>query len=70
VTVPVDIDVPIDLTVDIPINETVPIKAEVPVKVDVPIRVDVAETELANLTTSLAAGLDSFREVLAGLGGN
>jgi EmrB/QacA subfamily drug resistance transporter len=70
VTVPVDIDVPIDLTVDIPINETVPINAEVPVKVDVPIRVDVADTELANLTTSLAAGLDSFREVLAGLGGN
>ncbi len=70
VTVPVDIDVPIDLTVDIPINETVPINAEVPVQVDVPIRVDVAETELANLTTSLAAGLDSFREVLAGLGGD
>jgi EmrB/QacA subfamily drug resistance transporter len=70
VTVPVDIDVPIDLTVDIPINETVPISAEVPVKIDVPISVDVAETELANLTTSLAAGLDSFREVLTGLGGD
>lgn len=69
VTVPVDIDVPIDLTVDIPINESVPINAEVPVKVNVPIKIDVSETELANLTTSLAAGLDSFREVLAGLGG-
>lgn len=69
VTVPVQIDVPIDLTVDIPINETVPIDADVPVQLDVPISIDVAETELATLTESLAAGLESFREVLSGLGG-
>jgi hypothetical protein len=70
VTVPVDIDVPIDLTVDIPINETIPIDAEIPVKIDVPISVDVSETELATLTDSLAKGLASFRDVLAGLGGS
>jgi len=69
ITVPVDIDVPIDLTVDIPINETVPINATIPVKVDVPIGVDVAETELATLAASLAQGLESFTEVLDGLGG-
>ncbi len=69
VTVPVDIEVPIDLVVDIPIDETVPIKDEFPVKLDVPIAIDVRETELANLTDSLAAGLESLRDVLRGLGG-
>ncbi|NND75847.1 MAG: MFS transporter [Ilumatobacter sp.] len=69
VTVPVDIDVPIDLVIDIPVNETIPIDAEVPVKIDVPIGVDVAETQLAELADSLAAGLRSFTEVLEGLGG-
>ena len=69
ITVPVKIDVPIDLTIDIPINETVPIDATIPVKVDVPIGVDVAETELAALAASLAQGLESFTEVLDGLGG-
>jgi hypothetical protein len=65
----VNIDVPIDLVVDIPVNETIPVDAAVPVKLDVPISVDVAETELAALTDSLAAGLQSFRDVLAGFGG-
>ena len=69
ITVPVDIDVPIDLTIDIPINETVPIDATIPVKVDVPIGVNVADTELATLAASLAQGLESFTEVLDGLGG-
>lgn len=69
ITVPVDIDVPIDLTIDIPINETVPIDATIPVKVDVPIGVNVAGTELATLAASLAQGLESFTEVLDGLGG-
>jgi hypothetical protein len=69
VTVPVDIDVPIDLNVTIPINETVPIDAKVPVKVNVPISVDVSETELAELTDALAAGLRSFQEILSGLAG-
>ena len=69
VTVPVDIDVPIDLVVDIPIDETVPINEEFPVKLDVPIDIDVSETELANLTDSLAAGLESLQEVLRGLSG-
>jgi MFS family permease len=69
ITVPVNIDVPIDLTIDIPINETVPIDATIPVKVDVPIGVNVAETELATLASSLAQGLESFTEVLDGLGG-
>ena len=69
ITVPIDIDVPIDLTVTIPINETVPIDANVPVKLTVPIRVEVSETQLAELTQSLAAGLRSLQSILAGLGG-
>ncbi len=68
VTVPVDVDVPIDLVVDIPINETLEIDEEFPVKLDVPIAINVRDTELANLTDSLAAGLESLREVLTGLG--
>lgn len=68
VTVPVDIDVPIDLVVDIPIDETVPIRDEFPVQLDVPIAIDVSETELKNLTDSLAAGLESLQDVLTGLG--
>ena len=69
-TVPVDIDVPIDLEFTIAVNETIPIDANVPVKLDVPISVDVSETELAELTDSLAAGLKSFRGVFSGLGGD
>jgi MFS family permease len=69
ITVPINLDLPIDLTVDIPINETIPVNADVPVKIDVPIGVDVAETQLADLADSLAAGLESFAGVLAGLGG-
>jgi hypothetical protein len=70
VTVPVDIDVPVDLEITLPVNETIPVEANVPVKLDVPIRVDIAQTELAELADSLAAGLRSFREVLSGLGGD
>ena len=69
VTVPVDVDVPIDLVVDIPIDETVPIQDEFPVKLDVPISIVVRETELAELTDSLAAGLESLQEMLTGLSG-
>ena len=69
VTVPVDVDVPVDLVVDIPIDETVPIKDEFPVKLDVPIEIDVGETELKNLTDSLATGLESLQDVLTGLSG-
>ena len=68
VTVPVDVDVPVDLVVDIPINESVEIDEEFPVQLDVPIAIDVRETELANLTDSLAAGLESLQDVLTGLG--
>ena len=67
VTVPVDVEVPVDLTVDIPINETVPIKDEIPVKLDVPVRIDVSQTELKNLTDSIAAGLESLQDMLKGL---
>jgi len=69
VSVPVDLDVPIDLVVEVPIDETVPISEEFVVQLDVPIEIDVSETELANLTDSLAAGLESLRDVLAGLAG-
>jgi MFS family permease len=69
VTVPVDVEVPVDLVVDIPINETVPIKDEFPVQLDVPISIVVRETELAELTDSLAAGLESLQEMLTGLAG-
>ena len=66
---PVEIDVPIDLTVDIPIDETVPVNASVPVRIDVPIGVDVADTQLAALADSLATGLQSFADIVEGLGG-
>ncbi len=69
VTVPVNIDVPIDLVVTVPIHETIPIDANVPVKLDIPINVDVNQTQLAELSKALAAGLRSFQEILAGLGG-
>ena len=69
ITVPVNVVVPIDLVVDIPIDETVPIKDEFPVKLDVPIEIDVGETELKNLTDSLATGLESLQDILTGLGG-
>lgn len=69
ITVPINLDVPIDITVKIPLDETIPINASVPVKVDVPIGVDVGDTQLADLAESLAAGLESFTEVLTGLGG-
>ena len=69
VTVPVDVEVPVDLVVDIPINETVPIRDEFPVQLDVPISIVVRETELAELTDSLAAGLESLQDMLTGLGG-
>jgi hypothetical protein len=68
ITVPVDVVVPIDLVVEIPIDETVPIQDEFPVQLDVPIVIDVSETELTNLTDSLATGLESLRDVLTGLG--
>lgn len=68
VTVPVDVDVPVDLVVEIPINESVDIDEEVPVQLDVPIAIEVRETELAALTDSLAAGLESLQDVLTGLG--
>ena len=67
VTVPVDVEVPVDLTVDIPINETVPIKDEIPVKLDVPVKIDVSQTELKELTDSIAAGLESLQDMLKGL---
>jgi hypothetical protein len=54
----------------LPVNETIPVEANVPVNLNVPINVDIAQTELAELADSLAAGLRSFREVLSGLGGN
>ncbi len=68
ITVPVDVVVPIDLVVDIPIDETVPIQDEFPVQLDVPIAIDVSQTELKNLTDSLATGLESLQDVLTGLG--
>ena len=68
VTVPVDVDVPVDLVVEIPINETVEIDEEFPIQLDVPIAIEVRETELASLTDSLAAGLESLQDVLTGLG--
>lgn len=57
VTVPVDVVVPVDLDVEIPVNETVPIE------------IDVSQTEFADLTDSLAVGLESLKDVLDGLSG-
>jgi EmrB/QacA subfamily drug resistance transporter len=68
VTVPVDVEVPIDIVVDIPIDERFPIEEEFAVKLDVPIAIEVGETQLAELTDSLAAGLESLQRILAALG--
>jgi EmrB/QacA subfamily drug resistance transporter len=68
ITVPINVDVPIDLVVDVPIKETVPIKDEFPIKLDIPISIDVSETELADLTESIATGLESLQDMLDGLG--
>lgn len=55
VTVPIDVVVPVDLEVDIPVDETVPVE------------IDISQTEFADLTESLAVGLESLSEVLDGL---
>ena len=68
ITVPIKLDLPIDLEVAIPVNETIPVNTEVPVNLDVPIVIDIAETELAALADSLQHGLESFRQLAAGLG--
>lgn len=67
ITVPIQLDLPIDLSVAIPIDETIPVNAEVPVNLNVPIEIDIAETELAVLAESLQQGLESFRQLAAGL---
>jgi EmrB/QacA subfamily drug resistance transporter len=67
ITVPIQLDLPIDLSVAIPIDETIPINTEVPVNLNVPIVIDIAETELAVLAESLRQGLESFRQLAAGL---
>jgi outer membrane murein-binding lipoprotein Lpp len=67
ITVPIKLDLPIDLTVAIPVNETIPINTEVPVDLDVPISIDISQTELATLAESLSQGLESFRQMAAGL---
>ena len=69
VTVPVDIEVPVELDLDVAVNETIPVQATVPVQLDIPIAIEVAGTELADLAASLAEGLRSLEDIIAGLGG-
>lgn len=75
IAIPVDVVVPIELTVPVvldlsfAIHETVPVSANVPLQLDVPIEIEIAETGLADLGDSLAAGLASFREVFEGFAG-
>jgi len=68
ITVPIKLDLPIDLVVDIPVNETIPVNTQVPVDLDVPIEIEISETEMAALADALAEGLESFRQMAAGLG--
>jgi hypothetical protein len=70
VEVPIRLDVPVDVDVTLRLNETVPVTADVPVQLDLPVEVAVAETGLADLADSLAAGLAGFREVFANLEGS
>ena len=44
-------------------------QATVPVQLDIPIAIEVAGTELADLAASLAEGLRSLEDIIAGLGG-
>jgi len=69
ITVPLQLDLPINLDIAIPVNETIPIATEVPVKLNVPIAINVGDTELATLAGSLQQGLQSFRDLVDGLGG-
>jgi len=66
VAVPIELDVPISLELTFPIRETIPISASVPVDFEIPIELDVADTGLGELGSSLASGLASFRDLLAG----
>ena len=66
VAVPIELEVPVVLDLTFTVNETLPVSAEVPVRLDVPIEIAIADTDLAALGESLAAGLASFREVFAG----
>lgn len=66
VAVPIELDVPISLDLTFPVRETIPISASVPVDLEIPIELDVADTGLGELGTSLASGLASFRDLLAG----
>lgn len=63
---PIELEVPVVLDLTFTINETLPVKADVPVRLDVPIEIAIADTDLAALGESLAAGLASFRDLFAG----
>lgn len=67
VTVPVNLDVPVVLDLTFAVEEAVPISTDVPVQFDLPIEVAIADTGLADLGTSLASGLASFRDLFANL---
>ena len=58
-----------DLDLSVAVNETIPVTASVPVKLDIPIAIEVAGTELADLAASLAEGLRSLEDIIAGLSG-
>lgn len=67
VTVPVSVEVPIDLTIPFTIDEQVDIATSITVDLEFPLSIAVAETGLADFARQLEAGLESIREVVAGL---
>jgi len=67
VTVPIVLDVPVALNLKLAIDESVPLVTTIPVRLELPVSIDVADTGLAELSDSLAAGLIGFRQAFAGL---
>ena len=63
VAVPIVLEVPVSLELAFRVQETVPVNTSVPIRLDLPIEIAIADTGLADLGESLAAGLASFREV-------
>lgn len=67
VAVPIELDVPVSLDLSFVIEESVPLVTTIPVSLELPVEIDIADTGLAELGDSLAAGLIGFQEAFAGL---
>lgn len=67
VAVPIVLEVPVVLDLTFAIEETVPLVTTIPVQLELPVEIEIADTGLAELSESLAAGLVGFQDAFAGL---